>query len=174
MQNMLRRGLLLTLLLTSASASAVDGYGIELGHGDDATDMMRVHAKWNWDKKWYSEDGGYVTGYWEVSLGRWHGSGNGARQLWDLGLTPVFRNPLGNDYFFEIAIGAHFLSATRINDKRRFGGSYNFGDHIGIGRTFGQRGEYEWTYRAQHLSNAGIHTPNSGINFHEIRLTYNY
>jgi hypothetical protein len=31
------------------------------------------------------------------------------------------------------AIGAHFLSETRINNRRDFGGSFNFADHIGFG-----------------------------------------
>ena len=165
------------LLFATAPASAADGYTIEWGHGDDSTELVRLHAKWNWGKKWFEAGNWHLGGYWEASLGHWSGDGAGAKDLWDIGLTPVFRlQPNGSKtgMYLEGGIGAHLLSATRINNRRVFGSSFNFGDHIGVGATFGDRGQYDLGYRLQHLSNGGIKDPNDGINFHQVRFTYNY
>ena len=165
------------LVFAAGPARAVDAYTIELGQGDNTTDLARLHAKWNWEKRWFEHESWHLGGYWEATLGYWRGSGAGARNLWDVGITPVFRlqpnDPRGGLYV-EGAIGAHLLSATRINDHRVFGSSFNFGDHVGFGYTFGTRGQYDLGYRFQHLSNGGIKSPNDGINFHEVRLSYTY
>ena len=72
-------------------------------------------------------------------------------------------NPTG--WYAEAGIGAHLLSETQINDHRRFSTAFQFGDHVGVGLRFGQRGEYDLGYRFQHLSNADIKKANDGINF---------
>ncbi|MEW6677351.1 MAG: acyloxyacyl hydrolase [Pseudomonadota bacterium] len=165
------------LVLVASPVAAVDAYTIELGSGDNSTDLVRVHAKWNWDKKWFEAGNWHLTGYWEATLGRWSGGGSGAKDLWDVGITPVFRlQPNGSKtgLYLEGGIGAHLLSGTRINDSRAFGSSFQFGDHVGLGATFGDRGQYDLGYRFQHLSNASIKQPNDGINFHQVRFTYSY
>jgi hypothetical protein len=156
-------------------AIAVNGSSIELGAGDESTRMARVTLRWNWDKQWKVGRNWNATGFWEAGLGHWSGDGAGAKSLWDLGFTPVFRlSPDGSGFFLEGAIGAHFLSETRISNKRGFGSSFNFGDHIGFGWTLGDKNRHELGYRFQHISNADIADPNDGINFHQIRLGFNY
>ena len=156
-------------------ANALNGSSIELGTGDDSTNMGRVTLRWNWDKKWTLGQSWNATGFWEAGLGYWDGHGTGARSLWDIGATPVFRlGPNGSSFYLEGAIGAHLLSENRINGKRAFGTSFNFGDHIGFGWAFGDKDHYELGYRLQHLSNASIAHPNDGINFHQIRFGINY
>lgn len=169
------------LLLTSppiASAGiTLDGIGLDLGRGNDSTEVVRIHAKSNWDKKWFTGGAWHLAGYWEASLGGWQGGGEGGKDIWDIGITPVFRiQPNGGQsgLYLEGAVGAHLLSATRINNQRHFGSSLNFGDHVGFGVTFGGKGEYDLGYRFQHLSNAGIKKPNDGIEFHLLRFTYRY
>jgi len=165
------------LILYVSSAYAADGYTIELGRGSDSTELVRLHAKWNWNRKWFEAGDWHLTGYWEASLGHWSGDGAGAETLWDVGITPVFRlqpNSGKTGLYLEGAVGAHLLSENRINNSRAFGSSFNFGSHIGFGATFGDRGQYDLGYRLQHLSNAGLKDPNDGINFHQARFTYNY
>lgn len=165
------------LILATSTAYAADGYTIELGHGQDSTELVRLHAKWNWDKKWFEAGNWHLTGYWEATLGRWNGDGTGAKNLWDIGFTPVFRllpNGRKTGLYFEGGIGAHLLSGTHVNNSRDMGSSFNFGDHIGFGTTFGDRGQYDLGYRLQHLSNADLKDPNDGMNFHQVRFTYNY
>jgi len=165
------------LALVAVPVSAADGYTIEIGQGTESTDMARLHAKWNWSKKWSEEGNWHWTGYWEATVGRWSGSGAGAEDLWDVGFTPVFRlQPNGSKtgMYFEAGIGIHLFSEEQISDRREFGSRFSFGDHIGFGATFGARGEYDLGYRLQHLSNANLASPNDGIDFHQVRFTYNY
>jgi hypothetical protein len=66
------------------------------------------------------------------------------------------------------------LSATSLNSQRQFGSSFQFGDHVGAGVRFGEKGQYDLGYRYQHFSNAGIKGPNQGINYNELRLQYHF
>lgn len=165
------------LLLVSAPVHAVDGFGIEVGSGPESTEMSRIHAKWDWQKKWFEEGNWHVSGYWEATLGRWNGGGQGATKPWDIGITPVFRlqrNDRKTGVYLEGGIGAHLLSEDRTNKGRLFGGHFNFGDHIGFGVVFGKRAQYDFGFRVQHLSNANINNPNDGITFDEVRFTYSF
>ena len=96
----------------------------------------------------------------------------------DFGLTPVLRlqpnNPAGFSPYAELGVGFHFLSSTSVSPQRQFGSSFQFGDHVGAGVRFGDKGQYDIGYRYQHLSNAGIKQPNQGINFQQLRLQYHF
>ena len=86
-------------------ANAVNGSSIELGTGDDSTNMARVTLRWNWDKRWSVGQSWHATGFWEASLGYWDGDGTGAKNLWDIGITPVFRlSPVGSRFFLDAAL----------------------------------------------------------------------
>jgi hypothetical protein len=162
-------------LIAAPATHAMSGAGIELGSGDDSTQMARVTARWDWDKRWNIGQDWIASGFWEAGLGYWKGDGAGKNDLWDIGITPVFRLRSGiSRFYLEGAIGAHFLSKSRINSQRDFGSSFNFGDHVGFGWNFGDKDRYELGYRFQHLSNGGLKAPNDGINFQQIRLGYNY
>ncbi|MBX9811901.1 MAG: acyloxyacyl hydrolase [Burkholderiales bacterium] len=162
---------------------AVDGMSIEYGNSNSSNadvKLYRVGLQWDWKKKWLDTGNWHLGGYWDVSLGYWdnrsvsktHGS------IADIGLTPVFRfqqsHYAGFSPYLEAGIGLHLLSATSVSPERRFGSSFQFGDHLGLGMRFGDRGRYDIGYRYQHLSNAGLKSPNQGINFHQLRLQYNF
>ena len=57
-------------------------------------------------------------------------------------------------------------------DRRIFGSEYNFGDHIGIGRKFGDDGRDEIELRAEHYSNGGYKHPNPGQNWVQLRYMH--
>lgn len=172
-------GLLIGVLLFSGNASAVDAVSVEYGNGDGA-DMARVGVVWNWDRQWFSDGNWLVTGFWEASLGSWrgHSAAGNNQTVVDVGFTPVFRlqqkNPDGIAPYAEAAIGFHMITPTFIYSNRRFGSSFQFGDHIGFGMRFGDRQQFDLGYRFQHLSNAGIKKPNQGINFNQIRFAYHF
>ena len=163
--------------LGAAPAHAIDGVSVEIG-GGDAVDMARVGVQWDWKKRWFQGTNWHLGGYWDVAAGYWHRGNVRAGEhdeIVDLGITPVFRiqrNDLVGPYL-EAAIGFHLLSPSSIGD-RRMSTAFQFGDHIGAGYRFGARGSYDLGYRYQHLSNASIKRPNPGINFHQIRLQYNF
>ena len=169
--------LLVSGIFTSAPCGAVDGIAFEAGGGDGA-DMARVALQWDWKKRWLQGSGWHVGGYWDLGIGYWRWRNDipsENRELMEIGLTPVFRiqsNDLRGLYG-EVAIGVHVLSETSLGDKR-FSTQFQFGDHLGVGYRFGDRGRYELSLRFQHLSNGRIKTPNDGTNFSQIRYQYRF
>lgn len=125
----------LLLLCAAFPAHALDSVSLELGRGAN-TDMGRVGVQWDWNKSWAVGDRLALSGYWDTSLGYWQGDNGepGAQDIYDLGFTPVFRlsqdKPTG--WYAEAGVGLHLLSGTRINDRRRFGSAFQFGNHIGV------------------------------------------
>ncbi len=160
-------------VVPTALAHAPAAIAAEFGSGNNGTDSLRLAIRRHWDRQWPAWRDWRVTGYWEANLGRWRGDGPGAVDLWDFGVTPVFRlSRDGGRLFLEGGIGAHYLSRPRINDRREFGSRFSFGDHIGVGWRFGDHGRHEIGYRIQHLSNGGIAEPNEGINFHQFWFSH--
>lgn len=68
----------------------------------------------------------------------------------------------------------HLFSNTTITGDKRMGTNFEFGDHVGLGIRFGERSQYDLAYRYQHYSNGGISNNNSGVNFSEFRLGYQF
>jgi hypothetical protein len=156
-------------------AQALDSISFEAGHGN-GTDMWRAGAQWKWQSRWLQSGNWHMGGYWDAQLGQW--SGSGKNTITDLGLTPVFRyqetTPSSISPYVEGAIGFHLISPVRLEPARGFSTAFQFGDHIGAGARFGERGRYDLSLRFQHLSNAGIKKPNNGINFTQLRFQYHF
>ena len=176
---MRKTGLLIGALLFGGNAFAVDGMSVEYGNGD-AADMARVGAFWDWNKQWLTDGDWLLTGSWEASLGSWRGkSAVGNNQtITDMGITPVFRlqqkNQGGVAPYAEAAIGFHLITPAFIYADRKFGSSFQFGDHVGAGVRFGDHQRFDLGYRFQHLSNGSIKEPNQGINFNQVRFAYHF
>lgn len=175
--------LIASFLIAAPAAHAVDGLSLELGSsnsGNASVDMARVGLQWNWDMRMGLGANWHVGGYWDLSLAHWSNDSPARTNssLIDIGFTPVFRlqqtNPGALAPYIEAAVGAHFLSETSVSAERKFGSSFQFGDHVGVGLRFGPRRAFDLSYRYQHLSNAGIKEPNQGINFHLMRLQYHF
>ena len=66
-------------------------------------------------------------------------------------------------------IGANVIVPIYHSDDKHFSTEFNFGDHLAIGRQFGDHREQEIALRLQHFSNAGIREPNPGENFQQLR-----
>ncbi|MBI1174764.1 MAG: acyloxyacyl hydrolase [Sideroxydans sp.] len=170
---------LMFCVLTATQAYAVDGVSVVYGSGNSA-DMARVGALWDWNKSWLNDGDWHVTGFWEAAVGQWRGKSSiGNNQtITDVGITPVFRfeqkNPSGMAPYLEGAIGFHLITPTFIYANRKFGSSFQFGDHVGFGMRFGERRQFDVGYRYQHLSNGSIKKPNQGINFSQIHLDYRF
>lgn len=128
--------------------------------------------EWRWKRQFRS---GAASGYWEASLGRWASdreAGNTTAWVTQLGITPIFRlqpsswNP---GWFVEGGIGVNLLMPIYENRDKRFSTTFNFGDHLAVGRSFGASGRHEIALRLQHFSNAGIRHPNPGEDFLQVR-----
>jgi len=156
-------------LVVPFQSKAVDGFAVEAG-GGNGVDVVRAGAQWNWDKKWLDNGALHLGGYWDAQIGRWHG----ASSITDLSLTPTFRyqQSSGKGAYFEGAIGFHYLSGKNVTAAKQLSTNFTFGDHIGAGYRFGDRGQYDLGVRLQHLSNAGIKHPNPAVNFALVRFQY--
>jgi lipid A 3-O-deacylase len=170
---MIRKFLLASALGWVFSAPAADGVSLELGRGDESSNLARGAVQWNWGKKRPLGPHLQWGGYWELSLGVWQ---NGER-VTDIGITPVFRLERSSGSvvpYLEGAVGLHLVSQVEFSEHRTSGTKFQFGDHIGAGVRFGGRLRHDLGIRLQHLSNGGIAKPNPGINFATARYQYHF
>jgi lipid A 3-O-deacylase len=171
--------ILISLASASFNAIAVDSMSLEGGHGE-RVDVARVGLQWDWNKQWFPAYGWHLGGYWDVSAGILHGrSGSPVNNdVADISVTPTLRYQQTDlttfAPYFEVGVGAHLWSRTTITADKRSGTAFVFGDHVGVGLRFGERGIYDLGYRFQHLSNASIRAPNPGINLHLVRFQIHF
>lgn len=177
----MRRVLLFAVILIGCRAEAFfDGAAVELGkHQKGNIDLLRVHALKTL-KRW--DLTGSLTTFWVLNtgIGYWNNRFDGADtpnigEVWlgsqlQLGWFnwPQFA-PFG-----EFGMGLHLISDTQVNNQRQFSTYYQFGSHVGGGARFGDKLRYEFLLRIQHLSNASFESPNDGINFYSLRLSYRW
>jgi hypothetical protein len=159
-------------------AHAVDGIALTAGAGEDAN-MAALSLQWDWEKRWFTEGDWSLGGYWEFDASYWKGDGPSPnKDVFGIGFTPVFRlerTPINQMApYAEFGIGIHQFSTTKINDDESMGTTFQFGDHIGLGLRFGEDLKYDFGYRYQHYSNAGLSEKNGGVNFHQLRLRYSF
>jgi lipid A 3-O-deacylase len=152
---------------------------VQAGIGDQSTRAYIGGLTWDWN--WRQHYGfGTLSGYFDADFGRWTTDRNGFEgYAWmtQVGLTPVLRlRPAGPaaDWFAEIGVGVNYILPLYRSGSKRFSTEFNFGDHVGIGRDFGQRHQHEVALRAEHFSNAGIAHPNPGENFAQLRYSYRF
>jgi len=107
----------------------------------------------------------------DAQVAYWHGHQRPTanESLWDTSLTPVLRwspsDVAGAHWYIEAGIGAHILSATRINNDRVFSTALQFGESAGTGVAFGEHQRYELGVYVQHVSNARLKEPNNGLTY---------
>lgn len=170
---------LAAVLMLAANAHAGSAVYVEGGTDDDEDDASRVGLALSYELPYrFLEAGNWYLGtafeasasYWDARSGT---SGNDS--LFEGGLTGMLRyqrTPTGGlAPFVEAGTGPHVMSETGIAN-RDFDIRLTFGSHVGAGFRMGTRGQWEFLYRFQHLSNAGLGDSNPGINFHLLRVGY--
>jgi hypothetical protein len=152
------------------------GVFIEGGISDDSRSVVGGVARtWVQPSKWGA---GNASGYLETSVGEWachRGAGEHYHACsTQIGLTPVIRyEPSWWEHWYtELGIGIDAVVPAWKTDRRRFGSEFNFGDHVGLGRKFGDEGSDEIELRAEHYSNGGIKRPNPGENWFQLRYMH--
>lgn len=158
-----------------AQALAPDAVYVQAGTGR-GTHTSVAGATWSW--RWQRDfAGGRLDGYWEASFGRWsteQGEGDSSALITQMGITPVLRWTTGaapGAWFVEGGIGGNVILPLYRSRDKRFSTAFNFGDHLAVGRRFGDEYRHEWSLRLQHFSNAGIKRPNPGADFVQLRYT---
>jgi len=115
-----------------------------------------------------------------VDVMRWEGPAQGTadRFLWNGNVTPYLRwHPAENAWqntFVEVGVGIQLLSSKSISStadyQRNFGSTFQFGERLAAGVSFGPRGRYEVATFVQHVSNAKIKEPNDGLTYFGVTL----
>jgi lipid A 3-O-deacylase len=150
-----------TLIAASRPGFAVDGVAVEVGRGEDSTNILRITLVDRWRKKQERHPPEWrLAGYWDLSAAVWD---NREDTTLDIGFAPVFRI-MRRSLYLEAAIGFHVVGA-----RSGFSTRFQFAEHLGAGFI---TGKYTLGIHAQHLSNGGIDEPNPGINFVFARLQY--
>jgi len=163
------------------NVNALDGISISNGIGVANLKIWRVSVEQTWQKKWTTKGPWYVTGYWDLSFYKMKRK-NGEEiamnnNIAAVALAPVFRfyriaPTLSNKNFYvEFAIGIAQMNKREIA-KRQLGINFQFEDRLGFGLRFGNKQQYDISYRVVHFSNAYLGKKNHGINLQ--MLTFNY
>lgn len=152
------------------------GIFIQGGAGDQVRSVGGgVVVTWLQPSKWGD---GHATGYLEASVGEWYcrktATGNYQGCATQFGLTPVIRYQPANatNWYAEAGIGVNTIFPLFETGRRRFSTEFNFGDHLGIGRKFGDARHDEVELRIEHYSNGGYRNPNPGVNWGELRYMH--
>jgi lipid A 3-O-deacylase len=146
----------------------------QIGAGDQETTAYLLGATWDlpWRRDYRVVS---VAGYFEGAFGRWTTHKPHTDSAWptQLDLTPVLRlRPMTlPNYFLELGVGANYIVPVFDTGRKRFSTEFNFGDHVGVGRTFSGHHPSELAVRLEHFSNAGIEHPNPGENFLQVRYS---
>ncbi len=169
-------GMGLSVCHATSSTLASKAAFVQFGKG---TSTQTVTLGIQWALPWHHEWGsGELSSYVEASIGRWRTEDKDVQlTTWitQLGLTPALRYRWdGGDspWFVEAGIGVNILTPVFRDGDRRFSTTFNFGDHIALGRSFDSERRKELSLRLQHFSNGGIKRPNPGINFIQLRYTH--
>ncbi|MBV6750033.1 acyloxyacyl hydrolase [Pseudomonas chlororaphis] len=165
-------------LFCLAAFAATLGYGamaqaagveFSVGQTSDSTRAYRLGLQSNWDKSWLQSDVGRLTGYWSGAYTYWEGDRSPSNH--SLSFSPVFVYEFSGASikpYIEAGIGVALFAHTEVEDNK-LGSAFLFEDRLGFGLRFA--GGQEVGIRATHYSNAGIRTPNEGIESYALHYT---
>lgn len=152
----------LMLFYNTASAGS-DGFGLSFGYGEgkEDIDIYRFGIKKDYSSRWFESGAGYLSGYFELSYNRWE---HGGDDINGLAFSPVFAYYFGKDAdlvrpYIAGGIGVALIDDYRIHN-RNLSTHYQFENRIGLGTRIGI---FDMNVSYFHYSNAGLKSPNDGI-----------
>jgi lipid A 3-O-deacylase len=130
---------------------------------EQAEGFANVHLPWGWDlgKEWHLQSQA------DLSLG-WFGDSRNNATIGSVGPSLLLTQrslPLS----LEGGVSPTFLSRSDFEDKD-FGGTFQFTTHVDVNWDFAPH--WRLTGRFQHMSNAGLASPNPGLNMVLFGLSY--
>jgi len=149
-------------ILSATAAGAVTLVGSAGATGEDDP-VVRLGVMQEWQSRWYETRVGALTGYWDAGYTYWD-SGKLYSAAHSLSVSPVlvyeFNTGQRVTPFIEAGVGIALFSKTRVGEHR-LGSAFNFENRLGVGLKL--PGEQRLGIRALHYSNAGLQSPNDGI-----------
>jgi lipid A 3-O-deacylase len=163
---------------TPAAAADPDAasFFVQAGVGEQAVRAVSLGVAWG--LPWRDVDGGITTRI-ELFASDWRTplAGGGHRSLVQVGVVPTLRlRPQSgrSPWFIDAGIGLSLLDGDLRMPRRTFSTRLNFSDNLGLGRSFGARGEQEVSLHLQHTSNGGIRKPNPGLDLLLLRYAHRF
>ena len=167
-------GLLLASCVLTTPANAASFFnGARLGYGYHDKDNLhgpRLALIWDWPK-WFNDFAFQLTGHWDVSAAYWRNDGDNGRfkDTFTFAAAPILRIQVNDELYDPIVLpyiegGAGVaMHTSRYIGSRDLGGAFGFENIIGGGIMFGSRRQFDISYHYIHYSNAGIFSPNDGL-----------
>ena len=151
----------------------VDAVTVSIGESRDDIKIYRLGLRKDFDSRWIESKVGYLSGYYELSLNYWKGKSSNHKNNYGVALSPVF-----NYYFnmgeikpyLEAGIGVSLFNKTWI-DNRNMSTHFLFEDRLGAGVRVGN---FDFSFRYMHYSNASIKAPNMGIDTFIGSISYKF
>lgn len=173
----MRKPFLMILMLVwfcgSAYADSGDfGFSFGYGVGKKDIDVYRFSVKKEYPAKWFESGVGFLSGYFELAYNRWEYHSD---EINGLSFSPVFAYYFGKkeDFirpYISGGIGVALIDEEHIRNKN-LGSSFVFEDRIGIGARI--KG-FDMNISYFHYSNAGLESPNDGMDIWMITAAFHF
>jgi len=166
------------LFCLAAIAAALMGHsftaqaaGVEfaVGQTGESTMTYRLGMQFDWDKSWLQSDIGRLTGYWSGAYTYWDGDKTSSNH--SLSFSPVLVYEFAGQTvkpYLELGVGVAVFANTDV-ENNQLGSAFQFEDRFGFGLRF--TGGHEVGIRATHYSNAGLSSPNDGVESYALHYT---
>jgi len=152
------------------ASELVDSFAIEFGDADDSVDVYRIAVQKDFTD-WLEARNIPLEGFFEASVSYWQGAED---DLFAIALAPVLRKSFCKECNFrpyiELGVGVALLSEDEI-DEIDMSSNFQFENRIGIGV---KTENVDTHLRLMHYSNAGISSPNDGINILLLGFEYKF
>lgn len=167
-------GLAAAVALSLGSVTAVQAAGLtfSVGQSGDSTMVYRLGAQFDFNSRWFESSVGHLSGYWDAGYTYWEGDDTSTNH--SISFAPVFVYEFAGQNvkpYLEAGIGVAAFSNTKL-ESNDLGSSFQFEDRIGAGLRFA--GGHEVGIRAIHYSNAGIKSPNDGVEAYSLHYRLNF
>jgi hypothetical protein len=164
-------------LIATTNPIKADRMSAEVGGGEHVY-VVRGGAEWDWNDNLMQVFGWNLSTYWQLDFSKWQSTRDSSQDGANVtaGLTPMFRFTGKKGYiqpYLDVGVGIYLFSVSRLEDHE-FGSNFQFSDLFAVGARFGQRKQWAVGYKFQHYSNGSVRTPNHGINFNFLTLSYKY
>jgi len=170
---------LFAILLSSSAYASQDGWqGISASYGIGRPNHLRgARISYELQPSYLANlNIKLLEFYFDFSGAYWKTNYFEHKHLFVFAAAPVARINLAKssplDPYIEGSIGGAFLTHDHLG-HRDLGAHIAFQDMIGVGATFGERHQYDLSFRYLHYSNAGLFKPNNGIDV-KLLTTFTY
>lgn len=146
--------------------------GMRVGnHGEYRNTTLFLQSPVWWTKAF--NNGGHVDLVGEVAATYWRSKHHSPKNLWQVGVAPIFRWWPSSErpFFLEAGAGVTYVSRTDFASYH-LSTAMQFGTHVGMGYVFNDR--HQLAFRLSHYSNARIKRPNNGLNIAQLEYAVRF